>query len=814
METRTARRRWLPAVAILLCGCESAAVRHPDVLYDAAEKLRREGNWLPALAKAEQGIQGWSTHRSSGWYWKFRLLNAEVLLAQGRLDLARPLLESAPAEAPRDSAMEARRLADSGQAAYIRGKYPEATNLLNRALALVPRDAPGVAAGIRIWRASVYIRQAKFADAEQEVKSALAASQHDSYLLANASGTRGLLLLNQNRFDEAVGWFERTAAIAESRRYDAVIAPTLNNLGWCYFRLGDFNKAVGYLTRAVALSSRMQKRISQQIALGLLGDVRYSLRDYKSAVEYYRQALAVSDQLHEDFWKAKWLSNLASTLIDAGDLAAAETYNRRALEIQTQRKDQKARLWPMLNAARIATLRHDSPRADAAYREILASPSPDPPILREAHAGLAELYMAGNQPAKALLEFERANQNMEDRRAQLLNDESKLTLYGSLFDHYRRYVDFLMDQHQPGQALALVESRRAHLLADKMNSRGAVPRVSDFRGLAGRLNAVLLSYWLSPSRSYVWIATPAGARSAVLPPEPEIRALVDRYLSAVHDLRDPLATGQPAARQLYSMLIGPVADLIPSGARVILAPDGCLHRLNFEMLLTPAGYWIEDVTVQQAPSLALLAAPTPAHKAPHAMLLVGNPQPKDAEFPALPAAAQEIREIEHLFPDTRVLTRSDASLQGYRGAKAEDYRIIHFAAHAVANQSAPLDSAVILSPQADEYKLYAREVKDSNLSADLVTISACRSAGARAYSGEGPVGFAWAFLSAGARHVVASLWDVNDVSTSALMADFYRRLRDGQSAASALRGAKLGFIHSDGSQRKPYYWAAFQLYGR
>lgn len=814
METLTGHRRWLPVVAILLCGCESAAVRHPDVLYDAAEKLRREGDWPAALAKAEQGVKGWSRQRSGEWYWKFRLLDAEVLLSQGKLDRALPMLQPAPGEGPRDPGLEARRLADRGQVAFIMGKYAEATDLLNRALALVPRETPNLVAGIEIWRASVHIRQAKFADAEREAKSALAAARQDTYLEASASGTRGVVLLNQNRFDEAVGWFERTLAIAEPRRYEGVTAPTLNNLGWCYFRLGDYDKATGYLTKAVALSSRMEKRISQQIALGLLGDVRYELHDYKSAVEYYRQALAVSDTLHEDFWKAKWLSNIASTLIDAGDLAA-ESYNRRALEIQKQRKDQKAQLWPLLNAARIAALRHEYAQSETTYREILSSQSPDPPILREAHAGLAELYVAGKEPDKARIEFERANQDVEERRARLLNDESKLTLYGSLFEHYRSYVDFLMDQHQPGQALAFVESRRAHLLADKMNSRGAVPKVADFRGVANRLQAVLLSYWLSPHRSYVWIATPFRTRSAVLPPEPEIRALVDQYLGAVHDLRDPLATGQPAARQLYSTLIGPVADLIPRGARVILVADGCLHRLNFEMLLTPTGYWIEDVTVQQAPSLALLAAsPAATQKPRHAMLLVGNPPPKDPEFPALPAAAQEMREIGRLFPDTRVLTGSGASLRAYRDAKAEDYKIIHFAAHAVANQSAPLDSAVILSPEADEYKLYAREVKDSTLAAELVTISACQSAGARAYSGEGLVGFAWAFLSSGARNVVASLWDVNDASTSILMADFYRRLRDGESAGAALRSAKLHFIQSSGAQRKPYYWAAFQLYGR
>ena len=103
---------------------------------------------------------------------------------------------------------------------------------------------------------------------------------------------------------------------------------------------------------------------------------------------------------------------------------------------------------------------------------------------------------------------------------------------------------------------------------------------------------------------------------------------------------------------------------------------------------------------------------------------------------------------------------------------------MHFTAHAEANAESPLDSAVILSRDdnapAGGYKLYARDVAERPLSADLVTISACRSAGERTYAGEGLVGFAWAFLRAGARRVIAGLWDVDDRSTAALMGRVYQ----------------------------------------
>ncbi|HXI31305.1 MAG TPA: CHAT domain-containing protein, partial [Vicinamibacterales bacterium] len=129
-----------------------------------------------------------------------------------------------------------------------------------------------------------------------------------------------------------------------------------------------------------------------------------------------------------------------------------------------------------------------------------------------------------------------------------------------------------------------------------------------------------------------------------------------------------------------------------------------------------------------------------------------------------------------------------------------------------ANLSSPLDSAVILSGPGEAYKLYARDVADRPLHAELVTVSACRSAGERAYSGEGLVGFAWAFLRAGARRVIAGLWDVDDRSTAELMDDLYAGIAAGETVPHALRAAKLSLLARGGNYARPYYWAPFQVF--
>jgi CHAT domain-containing protein len=138
--------------------------------------------------------------------------------------------------------------------------------------------------------------------------------------------------------------------------------------------------------------------------------------------------------------------------------------------------------------------------------------------------------------------------------------------------------------------------------------------------------------------------------------------------------------------------------------------------------------------------------------------------------------------------------------------------MIHFAAHAEANREKPLESAVVLAGPRESYKLYARDVIGIPIHADLVTISACRSAGVREYAGEGLIGFAWAFLEAGARAVVAGLWDVSDQSAAPLMARFYRAMAEGREPVPALREAKLALLHGGPAFRKPFYWGAWQVY--
>jgi CHAT domain-containing protein len=125
---------------------------------------------------------------------------------------------------------------------------------------------------------------------------------------------------------------------------------------------------------------------------------------------------------------------------------------------------------------------------------------------------------------------------------------------------------------------------------------------------------------------------------------------------------------------------------------------------------------------------------------------------------------------------------------------AEQNVVVHFATHAVVRDNAPFESFLALGADAtDDGLMTAEEIYRLNLHADLVVLSACRSGGARV-SGDGIAAFARAFIYAGTPSVIASLWDLPDVATSSLVANFYRGWWAGASKARALRSAQLQML--------------------
>jgi CHAT domain-containing protein len=165
------------------------------------------------------------------------------------------------------------------------------------------------------------------------------------------------------------------------------------------------------------------------------------------------------------------------------------------------------------------------------------------------------------------------------------------------------------------------------------------------------------------------------------------------------------------------------------------------------------------------------------------------------ELSPLPYSAAEVRALERAVgAGSTIRVDAEATEGALKGLALERYGIVHFATHALLSESAPQRTALVLMPGPEDLEdgfLQAREVYRLRLGAELVVLSACQTARGRIVRGEGVQSLAQAFFHAGARSVVASLWDVEDRSTAELMAAFYRHLVGGRPKAEALRAAKL-----------------------
>ena len=396
-------------------------------------------------------------------------------------------------------------------------------------------------------------------------------------------------------------------------------------------------------------------------------------------------------------------------------------------------------------------------------------------------------------------------------------------------------------------AAALLTGRSAdHAAPPGLDSPVATRALAaaELSGLAAAHRTTIVSYWVGVDRSLVWVIRGDGGvfSSTLAVSRKRLEQLVDQASKAPSIAIDGKpATADPAARalrSLYDTLVAPIDALLPArGARVTIVPHGPLFSLPFAALRDRRGrYLVERYTLHDVPSGAVLAlaASRPASEG-RRWLLVADPQPRPRGaqgLPALTAARREIEAAAVAAPGGAAsrLAGSRATEAAFRAALG-DARLVHVAAHAVvprgdaAGAFLAFGSSGAGAPDADG-RVTAAEIYDLNVTADLVVLSACRSGRGR-ITGDGVAGFTRAFISAGARTVVASLWDVPDEPARRLMGRFYRHLAAGQDAADALRAAQLALLADLRAGRvrvttpagdvvlppHPALWAGFRVHG-
>jgi CHAT domain-containing protein len=748
-----------------------------------------------------------------------------------------------------DRAAEAVTSDSLGLALHLQGRYDEAAGLFDRALALWRReDGLRVRAGFLLNRGHLHFDLGETERARERFGEALAL-----YRQAGDRGGQGTALNGLGLVELAAG--RAQAALVRLREARTLrqpgsrgLAVTLTTLGVAYRQLGRWEDARRAYAQALPIFVALGDVREQGRSLGNLGWLEAATGRPAAALARFEQALGrfqVPADAPNGPDRAWILGGEALVLRRRGDLPAARAAMEESLaEIERHRIRQ---VTSTTRAAFFAT-RQDSydflidlllemdrrePTAGFAAEALevnersLARSLLD--VLAARGTDLRGLHPAGGSATAPELharerEVERAIEVLVSRQTRLAEEADAAALVRQVEEELGRRWQEL---ERVRTALRAGDPRYAALTEPRPWTAEEIRR-----DLLDR-DTLLLEYRLGAERSTLWAATPEALATFELPG----RAVIEKEARRAVEL---LARGTPKAEgsvrhplaALSRLLLAPAAHLLP-GKRLLVVGDGILQSLPFAALPKPgpgpraelgeplvAGH--EIVLLPSVSVLGVLRREVAGRaRAPHALWVLASPDfgGRD-DLALLPSAEQEAEAILRLVPaaERRALFGREARRAAVLDGTLGDYRILHFATHGAFGAGEPGGGRLVLAqvgPHGLEANgfLHLGDIYDLDLRADLVVLSACRSALGNELRGEGVMGMTRGFFYAGAERVVVSLWNVNDRAGAELMERFYRGLLVEELAPPAALRAAQDAIRRQRRWRSPYYWAGFVLQG-
>ena len=559
--------------------------------------------------------------------------------------------------------------------------------------------------------------------------------------------------------------------------------------------------------------------------------------DLPGAIAYLTEAVRHSEIAGDTHALPQFQSELSDLYRLTGDLSQAEVLARRAAE-SAQTLGYIPLIPKLLNVlAQIQVSRKEYAGADQTYdraatiQDVMIGNADSALGKTALIKGVGDLYEKhfgliaeqGGDPTKAFTVVEQARGRVmtdllmsgDKTSAESLATEKNLArLRLQLTEaHSNKDIEKLRDQ------IFLAEQFRS-VTPDVSILKAREHEVMTSRQLQESLSnsEALLEYVVDDPTSYCLVITRSSIRIAKLPAKGALSSLVVAYLGKLKAKEQ--ADGE--ARHLYDVLLGGLPGL-KSAKQLIIVRDGQLHLVPFDALVEPSGrYVVESRTVVYAPSATsffLLRTAAKRKSSAQGLLAVGGVpyHQSGTKLGDLPSSRDEAVEAAAALsnPSNTLLLGKEATETAFK--KSVNHRIIHLAVHAVANNTSPDRAALVLlsDPQhGEDGSLYPSEIVQLPLDADLVVLSACDTAVGPVEGEEGISTLARAFLLAGARTVVSTLWTIDDDSTLYLMKVFYAELGRKKSAPEALRFAKRSMLKKFGPRKAvPYYWAGFTLEG-
>ena len=664
----------------------------------------------------------------------------------------------------------------------------------------------------------------------------------------NAYGSLGNAHLSLGDLKTAIDYYKSHLEIAEELGDRLGEGKLYGNLGNAHRNLGNLKTAIDYYERHLKIAKELGDRLGEGNAYGNLGNAHLSLGDLKTAIDYYERQLKIAKELGDRLGEGNAYGSLGNAHLSLGDLKTAIDYYKSHLEIAEELGDRlgEGKLYGNLgnahrNLGNLKTAidyyeRHLKIAKELGYR------------LDEGVACccLGFVFESLGQVSKAIEYFQTSVTLLNDIRDRLqLNDGWKISLRDQYQMVYAALWRVMLADGKVTEALFSAEQGRAQSLKDLMalnylfDANDAVQENSAFDELSSHLPLNTIFMAIGKKELIFWVCQKGKEvelRRKENSSQDEIKTFFqslvdkigargnveceDRSLELARDKRSAVKRPPQDDRQtqhlhlqkralctLYDTIIDPIQDLF-SGSELVFIPEGPLCLAPFAAFMSPdSKYLCESFRIRVAPSLTCLKliadCPENYHRK-SGVLLVGDPRVKSLK--PLPCAREEVNMIGKMVGSTPLVGRQATKNEVLR--QLGSVALVHIAAHGSMETG-----EIFLAPKSGEedFILTMNDVKQVQLRARLVVLSCCHSAHGN-IKAEGVVGIARAFLGAGARSVLVSLWAIDDMATLEFMKNFYQHLVAGKSASEALNRA-MNCMRESTEFSDVTHWAPFVLIG-
>jgi CHAT domain-containing protein/Tfp pilus assembly protein PilF len=660
---------------------------------------------------------------------------------------------------------------------------------------------------------------------------------------------------------KALEYYNQALPLARAVGNRSVEATTLNNIGLVYDALGEKPKALEYYNQALPLYRAVGDRSGEATTFNNIGLVYRALGEQPKALEYYNQALplyrAVGDRSGE-----------ATTLNNIGFLLASQKQPELVIVFYKQSVSQYEILRQTIRTLPKATQETYTKTVESTYRELadlllkadrileaqqvldLLKVQELNNYLNNVRGGTQELYVlppeteilnkfGALQTSAITLGQNLATLRVIPEASRTQSQQQEIDRLVKLQDELNQQFNRFLDRPDIQKLLASLSPKVLRQTVD-------TSRLDALRDDLKKLNAVLIYPLILDDRLELIITPPDSPplRRTVNVKREDLNTAIKDFRTA---LQDPTQDPKPIAQKLYNWLIKPLeADLKTSRPQTLIyAPDAQLRYIPLAALHDGTQWLTQRYAINHITAQSLTDLTAQPSKAPKILAgAIGNHPAAIAlgsdkfSFSGLPYTSHEVQSIQTLQPNTRILDGDNFSLPNVR-PQLGDYNILHLATHASLVPKKVENSFILFGSST-----YAtlRDIESWSLNNfDLVILSACETGlgGNFGTNGEEILGLGYQFQTRGAKATIASLWQVNDGSTSKLMEQFYTNLATGKlGKAAALRQAQITLIQGHGtgtngqrgnfrievikdgktstitrSLSHPFYWAPFILIG-